>query len=131
MTGAGVGTEVDYVITADKVNCSNIWGSISLEPENADANAQGTWVLYWVNYADLGLSWSDTLLSDEPEAGLIIAAGVWSATNQTPYNHTFSAGKVSRNIRKEGRLALAVQQTGISAGANSVRLLLLCNVTTL
>ncbi len=131
MTGAGVSTEVEYSITADKVNCSNIWGSISLEPEVQDANSQGTWVLYFQNYADVGVTWSDTQLNDEPEAGLIIAAGVWGATNQMPYNHTFSAGKVSRNIRKEGRLALAVQQTGITSGATSVRLLLLCNVTTL
>ncbi len=131
LVGAGSSTDVDYVITADKVNCSNIWFSMSIEPENQDANAQGSWILHFINYSDVGVNFNDTLLNDEPEAGLIIAAGVWGATNQTPFNLNLSAGKVSRNIRKDGRLRLQVQQTGISAGNSSFRGLLICNVTTL
>ncbi len=128
LTGAGVFNEVVYNITVDKVNCFNIWGSISIEPENADANAQGSWILYATKTRDSGITWNDTQLNDEPEAETIIAAGVWGATNQTPFNHTFSAGSVSRNIRGQCLLALQVFQTGISAGASSVRMMLLCNM---
>ncbi len=123
--------EVVYTITADKVNCSNIWGSISLEPENADANANGSWVLYATQTRDTGITWNDATLNDEPEASTYIAGGVWGATNQTPYNHTFSVGNVSRNIRKDCVLALQVFTIGISAGNVSSRLMLACNVTTL
>ena len=123
--------EVSYAIEADKVNCSNIWGSISLEPENQDANANGSWALYATQTRDTGFTWNDTLFNDEPEASALIAGGVWAATNQTPWNHTFSAGKVSRNIRKACQLNLQVYTKGISAGNVSARLMLMCNVTTL
>ena len=131
LTGADVFTEAVYTITADKVNCSNIWGSFTVEPEVGDANAQGTWVLYATQTRDTGFTWNDTLLNDEPEAAALIAAGVWSATNQTGFTHTFSAGSISRNIRKDCRLALQIMQTGITTGASSVRALLTCNTTTL
>ena len=131
LTGAGVSNEVEYDVTSDKVNCSNIWFSLSLEPENQDANAQGSWILYATQTRDTGITFDDTHLNDEPEAETIIAAGVWGATNQMPFNLTQSAGKVSRNIRGQCRLALQVYQTGISAGATSMRAMLVCNVTQL
>ena len=123
--------EVPYVITSDKVNCSNIWASLSIEPENADANANGSWALYATMTRDTGYTWNDTLFNDEPEATALIAAGVWAATNQMPFNHTFTAGKVSRNIRRDCQLALQIYTKGISAGNVSVRMMLMCNVTTL
>jgi len=123
--------EVTYTVTADKVNCSNIWGSIGLEPENADANANGSWALYATIARDTGFTWDDTLFNDEPEATALIAGGIWCASNQTPFVHTFSAGKVSRNIRRDCMLSLQVYTKGISAGNVSARLMLMCNVTTL
>ncbi len=122
--------EVTYSVTADKVNCSNMWYSVSLEPENADANANGTWVLYATIARDDGYTWNDTLMNDEPEATALIAAGVWAATNQTPFNITGTAGRVSRNIRRDCRLGLQVYTKGISAGNVSARMFLACNVTT-
>ena len=134
LVGAASTARVDYEIAADKVNCSNIWYSMSIEPENQDANAQGSWVL-WRQNQDTSLVtppiWDDGALNDRTYAEYIIAAGVWGATNQRPYNKTNTAGKTSRNIRQDGILALTVHQTGISAGNSSVRLMLMCNTTTL
>ena len=80
---------------------------------------------------DTDITWNDTLFADEPEAGTLVAAGVWGATNQTPFNCNERAGMISRNIRKDGRLSLQIHQSGISAGNSSVKAMLMCNVTTL
>ena len=131
VTAVDTQKSVSYVITADKVNCSNIWYSFSIEPENADANANGTWVLYSTWAMAAGITWDDAKMNDEEEAGQVIAAGVWGATNQTPLNINASVGKVSRNIRKGCHLSLAVYTKGISAGNVSLRMMIICNVTTL
>ncbi len=129
--GVGAGTEANYFVEADKVNCSNIWFSCMVEPENADANSNGSWILYADNFQRAAITWTDANLNDETEAQLIIAWGVWGASNQTPFMCNESAGKISRNLRKDARLAIAIHQVGISAGVARVRLGLTCNVTTL
>ncbi len=121
----------DYKVTADKVNCSNIWFSFTIEPENADANAQGSWVLFANNREEADIDWTDANLNDDTLNQLVIAAGVWSASNQTPITCSKSAGNISRNIRKDGKLGLTIKQTGITAGLSSIRGMLMCNTTTL
>ena len=130
--GAGVQNAIEYDVTADKVNCSNIWGCISVETENADANAQGTWVLYAFNNEGARPVWDDaTFDGDSSDYQYVIAFGVWSASNQMPFNYPIPQLKISRNLRKDGKLGLAVRQTGITAGNSSVRVSLSCNTTTL
>ena len=48
---AGQQTTTTLLVPADPremVNMHNIWGGIAVEPENADANANGWWVLSYI-----------------------------------------------------------------------------------
>ena len=123
--------EASYDVAADKVNCSNIWGQFTIEPEDADANSQGSWIMYSVNQQQSAIIFTDARLNDDTLAQYIIAWGVWSATNQTAYTSPAIQIRTTRNLRKDGILALQVHQTGITAGNSSVRIALSCNTTTL
>ncbi len=113
----------------EDINFHNIWGGITVEPENADANAQGSWVL-WVkreNAASIGFS--DAIINGELSNAVIIACGVWSASNQHPFTSESIHPMTSRTLNAGDTLQLSVHQTGISAGLSSVRSILCAHVT--
>ena len=114
----------------EEINFHNIWGSVSVEPQDADANAQGTWVLYYVPDPAKGLlNWTDALINLENENVFIIACGVWSASNQSPYNSGPIHPETSRTLPAGGRLVLGSTVTGITAGLASNRVMLCAHTT--
>ncbi len=99
-----------------KMNLHNVWWGMSIEPENADANAQGTWVLYLESDSTVGIFVpSITNLNLENINFKIIACGTWMGSNQTPYNMSEHLG-TSRNIRQNGRMVFVMRVNGITAG---------------
>ena len=126
-TGAGVQVEVLLQVPAEpreEVNFHNIWIGVTCEPVNADANAQGTWVLIAMLDSITAVpTFTDVILNLEASNVKIIACGVWSASNQSPFNYSTQI-KTSRNIPAGGRLVLVSNSTGISAGQVSNRVML-------
>ena len=113
----------------EEVNFHNIWIGVSVEPQNADANAQGTWVLEVIRDPGSPIPvYTDTFLNTEDRNALIVACGVWSASNQSPFNLTPTQIKTSRNIEAGGRLLLTSTVTGITAGTASNRVMLCAHV---
>ena len=130
--GAGGQTSVELSVPSEpreEVNFHNIWGSVTVEPETAAANAQGTWVLYrQLDPAAPQVTFTDAFLNLETLNVDIIACGVWSASNETPYNTSFQI-KTSRNIPSGGRLILSNTVTGITADLASNRVMLCAHTT--
>jgi len=124
---AGAATAVTVQVPAspkEEVNFHNIWMSVSVEPEGADVNAQGTWVLFFISDSAVGdPSFVDVTLNLETANAKIIACGVWSASNQSPYNYSTQI-KTSRNVPAGGRLVLKNTVTGATSGNSSNRLML-------
>ncbi len=97
-------------------NYHNIWFGMSIEPQNADANSNGVWVL-WENRNtnNPDTTWSLANILTDDFTMQIIACGVWTASNQTPFNFS-SQLKSSRNFVANQELVLSVHVNGSSAG---------------
>ena len=108
----------------EDVNFHNIWVGVTIEPQDTDANCQGTWVLY---KEDISVrpeqAFTDATLNLEVENQNIIACGVFSASNQSPFNYSTQI-KTSRNTGAGGRIILSSTITGITAGLASNRVML-------
>ena len=103
---------------ADVVNAHGFRFCGSIEPENADANANGAWAVWClpggvIQNADLPTSLS--LLGNEDSAPYLWGCGCWTASNQAPYHYEF-VPKTSRNCQKGSRLVMRIMKDGISAG---------------
>ena len=105
----------------DKGQAVNIHGfraEACLEPENADANANGLWAV-WVlpggviQNADLPPGLGD--FGNEDFAPYLWGIGPWCGTNQTPASIEF-APKSTRNMQAGGRVVLEILINGVSAG---------------
>ncbi len=108
-----------------QMNFHNIWMSICITPNDADANANGYWVLYLEPDSTAAVfNPSIAALNLETINFKIIACGCWHASNQAPYNLGVPLGKTSRNVRQNGRLILVTQIEGITAGNTNVDLML-------
>jgi len=112
----------------EELNYHNIWGSVSVEPQNADANCQGTWILGLAKETMVIPVSIDALINSEQDNAIIIACGVFSASNQSPYNFNVHPSS-SRNLLPGDRLFLSCTVTGITAGQASTRLMLCAHVT--
>ncbi len=125
----GVAGQVEVNLIApsvprENVNFHNIWASASVEPQNADVNCQGTWLLT-VRERDLpSITFTDAEVNTEDRNQTIIACGVFSASNQMPWNSGPISVKTSRNIGPLGRMVMVCTVTGITAGLASVRVML-------
>ncbi len=129
----GVGGTTEAVLTTpttprEEVNYHNIWGSVSVEPQDAAANAQGTWILFHLRENATSPTLTDVVIQGESNNAIIIACGVWSASNETPYNTMFQI-KTSRNLLPGASLRLQSVVTGITAGLCSNRVMLCAHVT--
>ena len=122
--GPGVGT-----ILRRLVNYHNIWFGFSVEPQDADANAQGNWVL-WLkpDVTQTDVFWTDLNINAQTTTQFIIACGVWGASNQAPFNFS-SQLKSSRNLVANQELVLSIHQTGISAGLSSVKAIICASLS--
>ena len=111
------------------VNYHNIWWGMAIEPQNADVNANGTWVL-WLkpDVTQSDVVWSDANINAEDFSQMIIACGVWAASNQTPFNFA-SQLKTSRNLVANQQLVLSVHQVGITSGLSLVRVILCASLS--
>ncbi len=130
--GVGQQTNVELEVPTDpreEVNFHNIWGSVSIEPQDTDANAQGTWVLLIVREDAPLILFTDVNTNTETANATIIACGVWSASNQTPYNSGAIHPATSRTLQAGDKLVLSSVVTGITAGLASNRVML-CSHTT-
>jgi len=123
----GAGGVMVLVGTIDETNGVNAHGlraSFIVEPENADANANGNWVLYCIPDEASAVPASSTgSLELEASNAFIWALGTFAASNQTPYCKDIEI-KTSRNCQNGARLALVVNLDGVSAGNARIRGLL-------
>ncbi len=91
----------------------------SIEPENADANSNGFWVVYCLPAgvidvaSDLPNSFAQ--LDNEDFLPYVWGVGCWTASNQAPFHFEF-APSTSRNCQKGARIVGRITQEGISAG---------------
>ena len=111
---------------ADAVNVHGILACLSLEPENADANANGSWALYCIpggviQNSDLPSTIGG--LGNEDSAPYLWGLGCWVASNQGPFNLQYRP-KTSRNCQKGARILLRITFDGVSAGLVRANLVL-------
>jgi len=120
-TGA-VGVSTSFIdVEFDKGQVVNVHGyraMVAIEPQDADANANGIIAVYrlpggLIQNADLpnGIG----AFGDEDTAPYLWGIVPWVASNQTPFHWEF-APKTSRTIQSGGRIVLDVFVAGISAG---------------
>ncbi len=101
------------------VNIHGIHLCFSIEPENADANANGFWILYCLpagvitNSTDLPANFAD--LDNEDFLPYVWGVGCWTASNQAPFHYEF-APRTSRTCQKGARILSIVNVSGVSAG---------------
>ncbi len=116
MFGPGTGS-----ILRRLTNYHNLWWSLSVEPEAADANAGGIWVLWLrANTNNPVTDWSQATIDADNNTMEVIACGVWAASNQSPFNFS-SQLKSSRNLVANQELVLSVNVHGLTAGNARVR----------
>ena len=105
----------------------------SIEPENADANANGFWICLCLP-ADVIPDNSSNLpndfgsLDNEDFMPYVWGVGCWTASNQAPYHFEF-VPSTSRNCQKGARILAYIVKTGISAGQVRINQTLTCFTT--
>ncbi len=130
-TGVGANVNVTLAVPTEpreEVNFHNIWGSVSCEPQNAGANAQGTWALFILRENATFPTLTDVVVNGETHNISIMACGCWSASNESPFNISVNP-KTSRTLQAGDRLVLTSVSTGITAGLVSSRVMLCAHTT--
>ena len=124
-------TTDDITITLDEgpsVNAHGLRYCFSIEPENADANANGFWVMYCLPAQQILVSSLPSVFSQldsEDFLPYVWGIGCWTASNQAPYHYEFTPS-TSRTCQNGARLVGMVVKTGISAGAVRINQTLTC-----
>jgi len=100
------------------VNLHGYIAQLAIEPENADANANGIWAVWvlpndTIDNGDLPLTYGG--FGNEDRSAYMWGFGPWVASNQTPY-HMIFAPKGTRNMQRNSRIVLHVRIEGVSAG---------------
>jgi len=109
----------------EEVNFHNIWIGVTGEPQNADANAQYTWVLYIrAQNRSVAPLFTDSAINGETDNQIIIACGVGSGSNEAPFNLPPVQIKTSRTLSPGDKLSLQLVTTGITAGSSSNRVMI-------
>ncbi len=109
--------DVDF-LDGTVVNVHGYRAMATIEPEVADANANGQWAVWvlpggMVQNSDLPTSIGT--LADEDRAPYLWGVGLWVASNQNPATIEF-APKTSRNIQRGGRIVFQILIAGITSG---------------
>jgi len=100
------------------VNIHGLRCEMSLEPENADANANGLWAV-WVlpggviQNSDLPQNFG--AFGNEDFAPYLWGYGPWAASNQQPAHIEFCP-KSTRNMQEGGRIVYELLVNGLTAG---------------
>ncbi len=124
-------TADDFNIVFDEGPSVNVHGlryCFSIEPENADANANGFWLCLCL---PAGILASDDFpgtfaaLDTENYLPYVWGIGCWTASNQAPYHYEF-APSTSRTCQNGARIQCYIVKTGISAGAVRINQTLTC-----
>ncbi len=118
-------------IEFDKGQVVNVHGfrmEILLEPQDADANANGVYGVYVlpggvIQNSDLPVTLGT--YADEGTAPYLWGIGVWAASNQTP-KHIEFAPKTTRNVQAGGRIVVDLRVEGITAGILRQTTLITC-----
>ena len=130
--GVGASTIV-FILTPstprEEINYHNIWIGVTGEPQDTDANAQYTWVLYTVPAGGATPLFTDVNLNNETQNAVIIACGVGSGSNQSPFNLPPTQIKTSRTLQAGTSMQLQLVTTGITAGLSSNRVMLCAHTT--
>ncbi len=122
--GAGVNAEIEVPVSPrEQVNFHNIWIGVTNEPQNAGANAQGTWLCYIRRENAPSIIFTDAVTNAETHNAIIIACGVWGASNESVYNFGTQI-KTSRNLQAGDKLVITSTVTGVTAGLVSVRVMI-------
>ncbi len=99
------------------VNVHGLRAGFMVEPQDADANAHGTWSLWCLPRESTAIpATSIAALELEADNNVLWACGIWGASNQSPYTKDDIAPKTSRNCPQGSRITLVVTVEGISAG---------------
>ncbi len=124
--GNGINVILDVPLSPrEAVNFHNIWIGATAEPQDADANNQGTWVLMSIDDPTVAIpTFLDALVNLESHNARIIACGVYSASNQSPWTLPPTQIKTSRTLPAGGRLIMQLLATGVTVGQVSVRAML-------
>ncbi len=130
----GAGSGVNAILTSpveprEEVNFHNIWASASVEPQDAGANCQGTWVLYLIQENTPAINFTDVVVNGQGNNQNIIACGVFSASNESVWNSGPINVKTSRNLNPGDSLAMNCTVTGITAGLASTRVMICAHTT--
>ena len=106
--------------TIDETNVVNVHGlrfSFAVEPEDANANANGTWVLSCLpRQTTPSVTPSTTSLETEVDNTVIWGCGVWTASNESPYTCEDKEFRTTRNCQSGTRVQLQVFREGVSSG---------------
>ncbi len=117
-------TTTNLVATIDEsngVNVYNIHIEFGCEPDSTDANGHGTWVLWCLpDEASNIPSSTISALEAEQSNAFLWAAGLWFASNQTPFNSYDIPIRTTRNCQNGARLVLSVVVEGLTAGSTRV-----------
>ena len=102
-----------------QINLHGYRAEIALEPQDADANANGmvaVWVLpnMTIQNSDLPILYGE--FGDEDRSQYLWALSPWIASNQTPTKWEFAPG-TSRNMARDSRIVLQILVNGLTAGA--------------
>ena len=111
------------LVPREEINFHNIWASFCAEPLVADANAQGSWALIVRRENTAQGVYSDAAINSEEFNAIIIACGVWCASNQNPHNKMIQI-KTSRNLNAGDALDLIVHVQGVTSGTVLIRMML-------
>ena len=118
-------------LTLDEGPSVNVHGlryCFSIEPENADANANGFWLCLCLPAGLLTSSQfpaTFATLDNEDFLPYVWGVGCWTASNQAPYHYEFTPS-TSRTCQKEARVEAFIVKEGISAGAVRINQTLTC-----
>jgi len=124
-------TSDDFALEFDEGPSVNIHGlryCFSIEPENADANANGFWLCLCLPAGILqatNFPTTFTGLDNEDFMPYVWGVGCWTASNQAPYHYEFTPS-TSRTCQKGARVLCYVVKSGISAGAVRINQTLTC-----
>jgi len=115
---SGNSLQIDLEETST-VNVHGLRWCFSIEPENADANANGFFAIFClpagvIQNADLPAT-IGTLGDDSDWSPYIWGLGCWTASNQAPFHYEFTPS-TSRNCQHGARIIAYVIKEGISAG---------------
>ncbi len=130
----GVNANVTVALSAptdprEEINFHNIWGSVTVEAIISTANVQGTWVLMIVRENVSTPNMTDAVLNGETWNSIIIACGVFSASNESPWTSEAIHPSTSRTLNPGDSLVLQCVVTGASAGTASCRVMLCAHTT--